>query len=232
MVMSSMFRANHRHPVDDRVLIIQDMEDFRLWRERAQLGIHGIMWRCDINDEVLAQEAEKIATEIEDLNQILRNSNSTSFPVIKGTLRRTQEQRRLWGFLAGKPIQDIFTFSTRHGRGNSFFESSECQVSDRLRTMVNYVANPRSDLLSYALRRNSDGFRTLESHRTTLTFAFQHAGTVACTGNYSNEGERYQAAPGEFFIFDEDIFHESPKPDQSWRDKPRILAAVDLGPFG
>ncbi|MGH1376304.1 MAG: hypothetical protein ACRBCK_08150 [Alphaproteobacteria bacterium] len=59
------FRNNDRHPKDDRILVIQDMDEFKLWREQSLLNAHNIKGIvCDYPEklETLQEAARHVAS--------------------------------------------------------------------------------------------------------------------------------------------------------------------------
>ncbi len=96
----SSFRNNDRHPQDDRILIIQDMGEFELWREQALLDtndIKGIV--CDYPEDLeTLQNAAKHVAGISDQRRVYP-LNAETLPTLQQRAERDQINTTISGIM-------------------------------------------------------------------------------------------------------------------------------------
>ncbi len=145
----ALYRTNERLDVDDRILVAQDMEEFALWRERAQLGFHGIICRYTEDLQTLRETALQIA-------EALRYEHSTYF------VRFTDKDDYMrWELgLRGISQQGINIIT----RLSNLFHAH---------VLTNSMEGSRTQL-----RINSNFPSDFHAHNDTLSFAFTQIGSV------------------------------------------------------
>ena len=189
----TLFRANDRHPVDPRILIIKDMDEFNLWRERAKLGIHGIVCDYPAPMETLQEAAQHIARVFPG------TSNTFSYPY--GSAEETRLILENHGIVGD--AQDILVRLSDIFVNTADLETLPQNSSNRLRIDSAYP----------------DDFHI---HHETLAFAFSQMGMICRTGGKDETGHEYPIKVGQVAYIDDTIWHKAPQWDASWEDNPRI----------
>lgn len=193
-----MFRPDKRHPVDKRILLIDDIEEFGLWSRRKELEFNGLMWDYPESLERLNEMARRIAAA-------LKEEISTYF------VRMVETDNILRRDLHGKGIDD-----------------DALEIVTRLSNLFHqHVVPEREDKESRSqIRVNSTFPDHFHAHITTLSFAFSQVGSVCCTGDHSKNGVIYPIEPGKVIIFDEKVWHKAGEYQESWEDLPRVNLVI------
>ena len=208
----TLFRANDRHPVDERVLIIQDMEDFRLWRERAKLGISGIIWDLDIDE----QTKKGIVRELDAWRD--KVSSNRDEPI----------SRRIFLPKDGKYTEktspdnrcDIAIGPLTFGISNSLVTAYD------LATEVISKRTTYSTMQAY-YRVNSTHPRSWHTHPETITCAFQQSGTVCHNGPSNYEiGDQYALDPFQAGLMSDEISHKAYQNTEDFAETPRYNTVI------
>jgi len=167
-----LFRANNRHPKDERVLLIDNIDDFALWRKRKELVISGIFYKHAVADKVI-DSAKKLRCQdfalphIYDLESSIifhTDDNETSF---EEQLKNGNISSELYGL--PRTLKDIW---------------------------VNVASNNRSHKLIFRL--NSIYPQERHEHRTALTMSIFGGGTIF----YNERGYDYQAEDNQICLFE------------------------------
>ncbi|MBI1301851.1 MAG: hypothetical protein GC137_09380 [Alphaproteobacteria bacterium] len=193
-----MFRADNRHPVDKRILLIDDIEEFGLWSRRKELEFSGLMWNYPESLKRLSQMARRIAAALND-------EISTYF------MRMSETDDSLRRDLNSKGI-----------------DHDAIETITRLSNLFHlHVMPEREDKKSRnQIRVNSTFPEDFHSHITTLSFAFSQVGSLCCTGNKADNGVTYEIEPGKVIIFDETVWHKAGKYNKSWDREPRVNLVI------
>ena len=195
----TLYRANNRHPVDPRILIIEDMEEFALWRERSQLRFNGLICAYPASAEELSQAAREIHAALGSME-------------VYRFIRMTDAEQRLRAELERAGIcnntQDIVV-----------------DVSNAFHGSVSPERTPASSSVNQ-LRVNCVFPEFFHAHAATMTLAFSQAGSMCWNANLDEPGEEYGTKPGEVLLFDEHVPHKAPKWDKSWETNPRVNLVI------
>ena len=204
-----LFRANDRHPVDPRILIITDMDEFHLWRERAKLGIHGIVCDYPAPMETLQEAAQEIvvASKIEGDG----DEGIGFFEYDPGC--RQAEYR-----LSRSKLHDLPGLLRRDQIG----PNARAMIIDLVELFHQTVTSTPNRQTAHLLRVNSQSIGTFHNHEATLTFSFAQNGSVCCTGNAVDAGDIYTVEQGKVLVFDETVWHKSPSWEDAWEEDPRV----------
>lgn len=190
----SLFRANDRHPVDERILIIQNMEDFALWRRHRELEFEGIIWDMGLDRGYIDRLAEQIKAVYCDNDYFRKHrrplANRSFMTYGNGEYRKEH---------VGKTMEDelgseVATLAFRLGRAFALAQKPE-EALDTIdletRVGVNHT-HPYN----------------FHIHEPTLSFAFKSAGTTCCTGDITNPGEVYKIPLGHAGFIGPAIWHK------------------------
>lgn len=210
----ALFREKDRHPVDKRILLTRDLNDFRLWGQKRDLGFNGIVCvgRYDANE--LSQAAKRIA---------------------RLAYKPTPEERE--AFYLYSSTQNSFQADFHHNSKNPYgirramlqsgFDEQEADIVTELTVLFHEITSADEHVEQQTLVRVNDRtISTFHSHETTLTFSFQQSGTLCRTGGELDDGDEYTLGPGDIGIIDDKIWHRAPDFDPDWNNTPRVNLVI------
>lgn len=211
----ALYRANDRHPADSRILYIQDIKEFDLWRERSKLKIHGIICPCPIDLNSLKSDARLLAA--------LSKSKENYF-------------RERWYNISLSP--PYFTFEKDKKR--NFIKPAELKsimedenvpehIIKMSETMVNvYYDQTSTRFFQATLRVNNlkTAYWHVDKNSNTLTCAFSKAGARCRSGNGPQEGDEYDLGIGDIAFIDDTVWHTTPPADENREKDPRVHLVI------
>lgn len=209
-----LYRPEDRHPVDNRILVVRDLNDFRLWPQRKTLDFNGIICVDRYDPDELSQAAARIAR--------LAHSPSPSERDAFYLYSSTQSS-----FQADFPHNSKDPYGIRRKMLRDGFGEPEADIVTELTVLFHVVTSNAENVEQQTLVRVND--RTISSfhtHETTLTFSFQQCGTVCRTGGEFEDGNQYALSPGDIGIIDDTIWHKAPDFSPAWNDAPRVNLVI------
>lgn len=211
----TLYRANDRHPADSRILYIQDIKEFDLWRERSKLKIHGIVCPCPVDLNSLKSDSIILA----ELSKSKRNYfkerwyNISLFPPFF-----TFEKDPKRNFIKPNELKNIMND-----------ESVPENIIKMSEIMINTYSNQTStNFFQATLRVNNlkTAYWHVDKNSNTLTCAFSKAGARCRSGNGPQEGDEYDLAIGDIAFIDDTVWHTTPAADESWENDPRVHLVI------
>lgn len=203
-----LFRANDRHPVDERVLVIQNMEDFRLWRERNKLKINGLIYPYRISKLSLDRAKASVV-------EAFRRKPSSRF-FVTSYAQATYERHM--------PDNIRFTEDLRKDGLNNPAVRILKNLTDAF--MVRAGNQEWKTRARPSLRLNSTHPQFFHAHAPTMTFAFSGGGTVCKNTPEDVDGDVYKVPTGYAGLLGEDIAHRARRPKPSWEENPRVTLII------
>lgn len=181
----TVFRANDRHDLDPQTLIIFDLEDFKLWRERQKLGFNTIFYKHALTPTEIqaAQTLEPFIPEVE--------------------WQTNHDQRTYNGFSSHDFTQENWkkTFDQPNQRG---IQGSFYRAARKFPQAWFYAFGNDDWFFPLILRRNGQYHQFFEAHGPALSMSYIGGGTV-----FKNEaGEEFQADNGDLCLFNRE--HRAP----------------------
>ena len=186
-----LYRANDRHPVDPRMLIIQDEDEFKLWKEASKLRIHGLIWRYPETLETL-----------EDLaNGVFKASHNNP----EGYGIHVSD----WNHAQAKINNRL------RARGVSL---GAITIVTRLAGIYANVAHKKSNSINLLLN-SQEGYGWHPDDTETVSLALTQEGTWCRSGNSKTSGDEYDIETGQVVLFDDTVYHRAPSRQESWKIK-------------
>ncbi|MBI1301852.1 MAG: hypothetical protein GC137_09385 [Alphaproteobacteria bacterium] len=190
-----LFRKEDRHPVDPRVLIVRDIRDFRLWQNRHDLRIDGIIWDMVLDKAYIDRLAAQIKAAYCD-NDYFREHN-----------RLERDRRSFMTYANGVYLREHVGSKLVDDVGSEVEE-----IASQLRSAFALATQPEETHdtceLETEIRINVSSPYHFHAHKPALTFAFAQAGTTCCTGNRENPGQTYSIPLGQAGLLGPQIWHK------------------------
>ncbi len=210
----AVFRANDRHPADDRILIIRDAMEFELWRQRAQLGIHGIVCRQPFPKEAVKDAAEHLVA-------LSRRRSGNPFNA-RISIGNPESMDR---FFNNDADEDQYFLDQIQQAG---IEGPAARIMTTLSYFFKIATGGSAGgqrFWTTAAHINNDT-QGWHQHPTAMSCAFTKSGTVFCSGQNKGEGEIYTARAGDVALFGRTVWHKSPDFKENWKRKPRTSVTL------
>lgn len=177
------FHTEERHPIDPRILIIQNKDDYKLWLKRSLLrkqNIHGLLWKLPQNNE-LPNIANNIANTIKNN----KTANTDSYDEISYWIRKNR--------------------NIEEGISQEFGKNAlSTHTIDFLTDLIDIVQ--KSEILANSLhaRLNSSHPRKFHKHNDSLTgdfitCALTYAGSIVDSKSSDNHFDDYLPSIGQAF---------------------------------
>ncbi len=233
------FRANDRHPDDDRILIIQDIGDFKLWHERSKLNIHGII--CDYAApiktlEEAAQHIIKVSSEAaldsDNCLKLLTPMPPPNAPdyIANSMWYTLNKDKNITSELANK-------VSFLDALKNDGLNGAEQDILHNLASIFAITRDkksPEQQKIDLSLRVNSAHPEEFHPHeladdqkpgdKDTLSFTFTGKGTMSTSGKdgHTATDKIIETTAGQIFLLDHTIWHKAPPPEEDFNTAPRV----------
>lgn len=203
-----------------KVAVVQSLDDFTLWQQRAELDINTIICRYpadmdhlkDVSDRLVRHARSWDSDEFNPLvhdNMTAPNALRAQFTIYEHGWRPppTQEGKSLPYPKTPAQIQAIDM-------------GLDKIVSDLTHTfIVKAGASQGKSIYSLHARINSDYPRKPHKHDETIAMSLTGDGTVIYADEDCEKG--YTLKAGEVALFDDTVMHNGPEYDESWEEEPR-----------
>ena len=206
----TLYRANERHPEDERILVLpyQDPDEIvALWHRRVTHDIDGIVWTHPTSPEDLETGAANITT----LSQ-------------QDGLFEAAEPYRRYGI---DPIEArrliIHTWKDESVARMDEFDPTVRTVFHDLEGIFGRAVGSRRQGWA-VVKTNSHSPHDFHQHDPVITFAFRKAGTLCLN---KDQTRVYGIDAGQAALICESVSHKAPEPDDTWRNDPRVLMAFE-----
>ena len=203
------YRANDRHPVDCRMLIIHDPEEFRLWHDRLALGISGLIY----SPPITRRELEKAGKHIAKITQKPRT------PFSRHTLASNDSVLEA-NFDLGRDSDNALERAMAHA---GFGYTTRQLVSNLSGLFCLATQHEKAHFFEEAfVRVNSNMIGDFHAHPRAMTFSFAQGSTVFRTGGENYPGDEYSFESGVSVLFDATVWHKSQTRNDAWDKTPRV----------
>lgn len=213
-----------RHPRDNKMLIIETIEQFSYWAQKDKLNIHGITLDLGLSDEQLNALAASLNKTLQDPSP---NYAPTDTP-------RHDTKARAYKFNNNSDIRSILI------EDNTPEEIIElaCTLTDiykkhattTLRRTSLFDGTPPKGVLQ--LRSNVTQTPGYHCDTTdTIILAFNHLGPIinnakAKTKEHLKLKNEYAISAGNITLIDPTLWHKTPEPTLNWDHSPRATIII------
>ena len=201
-----------RHPEDDRIVVINSMEDFHLWENRKALGFKGMI----LHNALPEVQLRFISKDISDVINKHINDSAANNEHICSTKKVLPDALQEWGY-SPLTIDTIMKCSDliqqlNHGLRRNFF-----------------------------IRKNSDHPKEPHKHGRTLSISFSGPSTQMVKKDFQftpqeekdgqtdtskpNPADLYSIPAGSLIIF-EDLWHLAPSLKKDSDETPRTTLII------
>lgn len=202
-----------------KVAVVQSLDDFTLWQQRAELDINTIICRYPADMAHLKDISERLVRHAQndesyDFNP-LTHENMTAPNALRGQFTIYERGWRT-------DLQDDrgITFPKTPRQIQAIDMGLDNIVSDLTHTfIVKAGASEGKSIYSLHARINSDYPRIPHKHDETIAMSLTGDGTVIYADDACEQG--YTLKAGEVALFDETVMHNGPEYNPSWEDEPR-----------
>ena len=211
--------AFKRHAQDQRIVIVDSLEDFELWRERHLHGISGIICDYPLPPKTIQEAADHIV-------RVARTDQHTWWSYREGQ-EGVQEHNRQYTLL------DLpATFQRLHNDG---ITGPAYDITTDLTQLYMHVADEPDDMPigENMLQINVNSTRTIEDHKDpndTLAFAFSRGGTDISSKTQDSprhpKPSHFSIDHGQVLLIDSTIVHKTPRPEKNWHTDPRVSLVI------
>lgn len=218
-----------RHPQDSRILVIENFEDFKLWHQRYQLGISGIVCDYPIDAKTLNDSAKHVAdlarkNKWDESYQKYDNvgvGRTKEFSITAKTSVASQLMDSGINQQTSAIITDVTNcFKRATGLSDRRFWQRDIEAPDPLKVKVNSM--------STNFYHKDYGYRN-----ATLVFAFSKGGALCSShdGHYKDDitpESEYAIETGQIALFDDTVWHKTddPDPEEDRIEDPRVVLVI------